>query len=819
MGGDTAGLRLAGLGVAWLGGALLQLFQPALWPAGRYAAAAAAALLLGGLAVRSRPAARAALAALALAAAGFGLAGLRAVPLLADRLAPALEMRELVVEGVVAGLPRDLPSGRRFVFEPARASDGGRPVALPARLLLGWYGGDEDETGRAWPPGAEQLQAGDRWRFTLKLKRPHGLANPHGFDTELWLLEQRIGATGTVRADGPARPQRLASAVAAPVERLRQQVRDAILLRLGDSRSAGVLAALAVGDQAAIERGDWALFRATGVAHLMAISGVHVTMFAWLAAALVGRLWRCSPWALRRLPAPVAARWGGVAAAAAYALLAGWGVPAQRTVWMLAVAALLAGGARRWPAPLVLLAAAVVVTALDPWALLQPGFWLSFAAVGLLMASASPPPREADDAPPPRWPARAAALLRQGLRTQALATLGLAPLTLVCFQQLSVVGFAANLVAIPLVTLLVTPLALAGVALPPLWSLAALLLDGLARALALLAAWPGALWSVAVAPAWAQLAGLVGGALAVLPLPWRLRLLAVPLLLPMLAPVPPRPAEGGVELVAADIGQGTAVLVRTRGHLLVYDAGPRIGRDGDAGERVLLPLLRARGERRIDLLVLSHSDTDHVGGAASLIAGLPVAALSSSLDDTHALRRRGPPHRPCEAGQQWQWDGVRFVMLHPPPGPPPAGTRPNARSCVLRIEDARGRRLLLTGDIEAAQEAALVAADPAALRADVLLAPHHGSRTSSTPGFLDAVAPHTVVVQAGYHNRYGHPSPMVLERYKDHGFALMRSDTCGAWTWLEGATSCARMQPARYWRAPDPAADGVEVASGRPVRP
>jgi competence protein ComEC len=534
----------------------------------------------------------------------------------------------------------------------------------------------------------------------------------------------------------------------------------------------------------------------------MAISGLHVTMFAWLAGAVIARLWRRSARLSLGVPAPLAARWGGLACAIAYALLAGWGVPAQRTVWMLATAALLASLSVRWPWPLVLCAAAVVVTALDPWALLQPGFWLSFAAVGLLMASE--PASGHAEPPADGWRARAWHAMRGGVRTQVIATVGLAPITLVFFQQLSLVGFVANLAAIPLVTLVVTPLSLLGVLAPPLWSAGAWIVQHLALALGWMAALPGAVWAVPAAPWWAQLAGLVAGVLFVLPLPRQVRVLGVALLLPLLWPSPARPAQGRFEVVAADVGQGNAVLVRTRAHLLVYDTGPRFSRDADAGERVLLPLLRARGESRVHRLVLSHRDADHVGGAASLIEGVPVEAVLGSLEEGHPLRDAGVPFEPCAAGQRWDWDGVRFEVLHPREFD--ASVKPNTQSCVLRVQDAAGTSLLLAGDLEAAQETDLVAEHGTALRSDLLLVPHHGSRTSSSAVFLDAVLPRTAIVQAGFRNRFGHPAPAVVERYLQRGIELIDSPSCGAWTWRDGAASCERRVAARYWHHRPPAA-------------
>ncbi len=809
MGGRAnTGLRIAGGLLGWLAGVMLQLQQAALWTSALYGSllVAGALLALGGWRWRRLWACT----VIGLACLAFGYTGLRAASRLADALPAELEGQTIVATGVVAALPQTSPAGTRFLFEVEQAQWRGQPVRLPPLLALGWYRDWHDEAALADP--RLELRAGQRWRLALRLKRPHGSMNPGGFDYELWLFEQGVRASGYVRATDPAAVQLLDAAAGHPVERLRQQVRDAIFARVPDARAAGVLAALSVGDQAAIEREDWDLFRASGIAHLVSISGLHVTMFAWLAGALIGRAWRRSTRLMLWYPAPWAARWGGVLAAAAYAMFSGGGVPSQRTVWMLATAAALSTSGLRWPWLLVLLAAAGVVTLIDPWALLQVGFWLSFAAVGLLMVSGpvlQPEPRAV--LPGSRWQAAGQGLLRavrEGVRAQAIATLGLAPLTLVFFQQISLVGFAANLVAIPLVTLVITPLALLGVLLPPLWTLGALVVQGLVAVLGWLTVWPNAVWTVPAAPWWAQAAGLLAGALLMMPLPRRWRCLALPLALPLLWPAVQRPAEGRFELLVADIGQGTAVLVRTREHTLLYDTGPQYSRDSDAGQRVLLPLLRWRGEHALDLLMLSHSDVDHVGGANAVLSNWPMQMVSSSLAPGHPLLHKGVPHRPCVAGQSWQWDGVRFSVLHPRAealviDPDAKPTKPNWLSCVLRIEDAAGHSALLTGDAEASQEAQMIAAEGSALKTELLLVPHHGSRTSSSSAFLDAVAPKVAIVQAGYRSRFGHPAPDVMQRYADRGIAVMRSDRCGAWTWTPEAAWCERDASRRYWHFAD----------------
>ena len=803
MGGSDTGGRLAALALAWLAGVAIHLQQRTLWPAPLYIAS----LLVGAACLfaawRWR---RAFLVALVGAlVCGAAASGWRAAQRIDDVLPAGLEGQDVVVTGIVASLPQQGAAGLRFRFEVESASRQGAKVQLPERLALGWYKGFHEDAVLSEPQRA--LRAGQRWRFTVRLRQPHGSLNPHGQDYELSLFEQGVRATGAVR-DAPA--ELLDPAAGYWIERLRQRVRDAIDASVADRRAAGVLAALAVGDQSAIEHDDWDLFRNTGVAHLMSISGLHVTMFAWLAGLVIALAWRRSARAMLAWPAPVAARWGGLLAALGYAVFSGWGVPSQRTVWMLATVTLLQSAGLRWPWPLVLLAAAGVVTAFDPWALLQPGFWLSFMAVGLLMASSPADGRPssvdaADPAPVGSPASRVAAVVRAALRTQVIATLGLAPLTLIFFQQVSLVGFVANLFAIPIVTLVITPLALLGTLVVPLWGVGAWVVQGLVAALGWLGSVPGAVWTVAAAPTWAQLAGLLGAVLLVLPLPWRIRALAPLLALPLMLPPRTLPADGTFDVTALDVGQGTAVVVRTHDHVMVYDAGPQYSRDSDAGQRVLLPFLRGSGVGRIDRLVLSHRDNDHTGGARALVTALPVDDLLSSLEASHPLLGLAARPSRCVAGQAWTWDGVRFDVLQPRAAAYERAAKPNALSCVVRVSTA-ARSILLAGDVERSEEAGLVADWGAALRSDVLIAPHHGSRTSSSAVFLDALQPATAVFQAGYRSRFGHPAPDVLERYRERGIAIVVSPACGAWHWshdgVAGARAdgtCLRQSARRYW--------------------
>jgi competence protein ComEC len=682
----------------------------------------------------------------------LGMAHLR----MDDRLAPELEGKDIEVVGIVAGLPAAGERGMRFEFEPESAK-----VKLPARILLSWYRSPlyEEQPAILSSP----VHPGERWRFTVRLRRPHGQLNPNGFDYEAWLFERGLGATGYVRPR-PA-PLLLGERIGFSdrVERLRESVRDRFRQVLGETPASGILAALAVGDQRSIAAEEWRLFSRTGVTHLMSISGLHVTLisgsFAWLASFL----WRRSAFLALRLPARKAGAAAAIAGALGYTLIAGYAVPAQRTFWMVAVVAMaLWSGRIASPGRTLALALAAVLLT-DPWAVLSPGFWLSFGAVALIFFVANE-----GDSKPVQW-----------LRVQHAITLGLAPAALFLFGQASIVGPLANAVAIPAVSAVVTPLALAAALLPwdGLLQFAALLTEWLLQFLEWCASLPAALWQQHTPPLWSVLLALAGVLWLLAPrgVPWRISGLA--LMLPAVALPPPAPAAGEAWITTLDVGQGLAVLVRTANRALLYDAGPAFGADADSGERVIAPYLRAAGIERLDAMVVTHNDSDHAGGAASVIENFEVDAMLSSLPAGHPLLGLAPDTRRCATGQAWTWDGVRFEFLHPA-GALARAKKANDLSCVLKVS-ASGRSMLLTGDIEKPAETEMLARDPAALSADVLLVPHHGSRTSSSEAFLAAVRPAAAVVPVGYRNRFGHPSADVLARLRTE---IYRTDFDGAVT-------------------------------------
>lgn len=753
------------------------------------AAACVAVLLLSRSEARVSRCIAALMGLILCAAAGFLYASLRAEVRLAGGLPAALEGRDLRLTGVVAEMPQASDRGTRFAFaiDTAASALG----SLPDLVSLTWYA---DDTATAALP---ELHAGQRWQLSVRLRRPHGTANPHGFDGELWLLERGIRAVGYVR---PAGARLLDPMVQRPmlwVERAREAARARVHSAVGDAASAAVLSALAVGDQQGIAAADWALFTRTGVNHLISISGLHITMLAGLAALAVRFVWPRLGRAALWLPTPLAAAFAALIVAFAYALLAGFGVPAQRTVYMLGVVALALAVGRNPRMGNVLALALVVVVVVDPWAVMAAGFWLSFVAVALIgYVTAARIGR--------------ASALRTSLRVQWAITLGLVPLTIAFFQQVSLISPLANAFAIPLVSLLVVPATLAGLVLPGdlLLRLAAWLMDSCTWALRALSDLPEAVWTLP-APGMASLVfAALGIAWLLAPAGWPVRWLGLLGLLPLAWDTPAAPAAGEAWVDVLDVGQGLAVVVRTQRHVLVYDTGPRYGEDADSGARIVVPHLRGVGAQAVDALVVSHADNDHAGGLPSIFAATPVYRLVTSIASSSLAPPLRARHTPCAAGENWEWDGVAFTMLWPAP----AGyndssdalrVRDNDRSCVLHVQ-AGGQRLLLTGDIEQRAEGELMRRYPDhSLAAEVLVVPHHGSNTSSTASFIDRVNPRIAIFSVGYRNRFGHPAQAVAARYRARGIEGYRSDRDGAVSLAMGTAVRVRTwraAHARYWQ-------------------
>ena len=743
--------------------------------------------------LRQRRWPRVALIALCCFAAGFFYAATRAQMRLDNALPPAWEGRDIQLIGVVASLPRHDERSVRFELDVERVLT--RDAVVPSHIALTWWGAVAKAGQRGTTP---DIKPGERWQLTVRLRRPRGSANPHGFDYEAWLFEREVRATGTVRPKSGSR--RIDAMVHKPaywIEATRERLRARILQALPDKPYAGVLVALAIGDQRAIPPDQWQIFTRSGVNHLMSISGLHVTMVSGLVFALAYGLWRRSARLVLRLPARKAAVVAGLLAALIYTLLAGFEVPAQRTLYMLAVMAAALWMNRMGSALAVLTAALLVVVLIDPWAVLAAGFWLSFGAVGVILYVSVGRLKQADR---PHW-------LITWAQVQWAVTLALMPALLAMFQQVSIISPLANALAIPLVSLAVVPLTLVGMLLPFDWvlQLAHAVMAACTAALEWMSQLPAAVWQQHAPPGWAVALAVVGAAILLLPRGVPLRWTGAAWFLPLFLALPPPLNEGELRLTVLDVGNGLAVVARTRHHTLLFDTGSAYGPHTDAGNRMIVPYLRAAGVKALDVLIVSHDDLDHYGGASSVLQAMPVAQLLTSVPDLDPLRFEVEKSARCVAGQDWEWDGVRFDLLHPTgESYADASIKDNNRSCVLRI--AAGKHVaLIPADIEARAEQQLLASSPEKLRAQVLVAPHHGSKTSSIPAFVRAVDPRIVIYPVGYRNRFGHPHVDVEERYLRQGSHVYRSDRDGAVTVNLGVAETIRVTPyrstyRRYWQ-------------------
>ena len=680
---------------------------------------------------------------------GLGWAQLHATAYLAKVLPEMLAGKDLIVTARVDDIPVTNASVQRFIFDVERYDDLPDEVEAPKRLKLSWYYG-------------EPVRAGETWQFRVRLKPPHGFMNPGGFDYEAWLMQKGIHATGYVR-DGElnrkldASPPHDGSAV-------RQRIAENIREMLAGSTFTGLITALAVGDRSAIDQTQWEVLVNTGTNHLMAISGLHIGLAAAFGYWLCRRMLPVRVMYL--VPAQHAAMLCAVGVALIYAMLAGFAIPTQRALLMLVctVAGLLL---RRKTRPLDVLAFALIAVLLwDPVSVLSAGFWFSFLAVAVIFYALGGPFLQT------RW--------LKWLWLQVVIALALFPLSLFLFQQTSLVAPLANLVLVPYVSMLVVPLVLLGMLLLPLSALASNALFSLAETLFGII-WPLLEWLADLQYShWIKaqpgilltLLTLAGVGLVLAPRIRKWRAAGVILLLPVAAWQPQVPPVGAYELNVLDVGQGLAIVVRTSSRILVYDAGARFSDRLDSAQAVVLPFLTSKGVRKIDLLVISHGDGDHIGGAPSLLEAYPKTPVLGQGIDRLPARTASE----CTAGQRWKWDGVDFSLLHPDSADYPLS---NNRSCVLKVT-GKGGSVLIVGDIEKKVENRLLTRHRQALSADILIAPHHGSKTSSSSRFIEAVSPEIVIFAAGYRNRYQFPAAEVMARYASSGARMYMTGLSGA---------------------------------------
>lgn len=713
---------------------------------------------------------------------GIGWAGGFGAIRLADALPMTAGRQEALVEGQVLGIPSRMDRGARFDLRVTRVLDS--PAGhVPAKVRISWY----DST--------KPLAAGQTWRLRLSLRPPRGLLNPGGFDYEQWLFAEGIRAVGYVRNSPDNRQLDGFPGVREWLPVWRQATHDRLAATLGGSPVAGLLKALTMGYEDDITPAQWQVLRRTGTAHLIAISGSHIGLVAGFVFFLV-RYLAAAVGVLRWSPPEIAA-WAGLSAALLYSALAGFSIPTQRALIMISAAMGAVLGQRHQRVPQVLALALMAVLLWDPLAVLAPGFWLSFGAVSLIAYGVSARLGEAGHGPL-LW------------RINWVTALGLAPLLLLFFRQVSLVSPLANLLAVPVLGTLLIPLCLFATLLlsliPPLgvWvlGLAEVIFGYAWRVLEWLSALPWAQWSKADPPLWTVPFALLGVGLLLAPRGIPARWLGGVLLLPALLYQPERPGAGAYRLTLLDVGQGLSAVVETRRKTLIFDTGARLSANFDMGSAVIEPYLRHRGIDRIAVLVVSHGDNDHIGGAPALLSAFPVDSVYTSAPE--ALP--GFPATACATGQHWEWDGVRFEML----GPVLASEKNNDNSCVLKVS-GQGGSVLLTGDIEAEGERRLRERWGDALRSDVLVVPHHGSKTSSTAAFLDGVSPRLALIPAGYLNRFGFPHPAVTARYQARHIAFMTAGETGAITVNIGATPgmllplAFRQQYRHYWMMPQAA--------------
>ncbi|MCF6282741.1 MAG: DNA internalization-related competence protein ComEC/Rec2 [Candidatus Polarisedimenticolaceae bacterium] len=686
--------------------------------------------------------------------AGLLWAFLQATLALSSQLTPDLERQNVLVSGCITSLPEQIGRRVRFQFDVEEMQHDGRRVAGPDRIRLSWYSAN-----------SRRLQAGDCWQLMVRLKRPHGSYNSGGMDYEGWLYRSGIRASGYIRKwDGNRQLER--GHFKSLIHRLRQQIGEHVDQMAGESqRGVALFKALTIGDRSGLTTEQWQTYSKTGTNHLVAISGLHIGIVAgWL--FFIGRfIWsRCS-WLTLRVPATTAAAVIALLAASIYAALAGFSLPTQRALIMLTIA-LLAKMMQRSIRPSQILATALfVVVLIDPASTLSPGLWLSFIAVGVILFAMGNRLNMSG------W--------QQWGRVQWVVAIGLIPLLLLFFAQLSLVSPLVNLAAVPLFTLLLVPLALLVLILMPLPTLSVPLLHGVTQLLAwseeglsYVAALPIASWQSSYLPLWVWPLILMAILLLLLPRGLPGRWLGLVLLLPPLMMKPESPPLGGFYFTLLDVGQGLSAIVETKNHTLVYDAGARFSDRFNVGSAIVLPYLQYRGINKVDQLVISNGDADHAGGGPALYKGIEVTKVMSGEPERLPLL----PSVYCEAGMQWQWDGVTFSVLHPDHNSALSG---NDLSCVIHITNGAAS-LLLTGDIEAVAERQLLANNRTKLSADIVQVPHHGSKTSSTAPFVDAVSARYAVVSAGYKNRFSFPKEEVRQRWLTSGATFYNTASSGA---------------------------------------
>lgn len=714
---------------------------------------------------------------------GFLWASLHAHQLLSTELIPDLEGVDLQLTGVISSLPEVSPDRTRFEFNVKKVSQLEELNQFPRRLLLSWYS------------DAPRLAVGETWQLWVRLKRPHGLSNPGGFDYEQKLFQSGIRATGYIRVNDDN--SRLKPTGNSQIfNRLREQVGERIAEEIGGQPFEGIVRALIIGDRSLITPAQWEHFRSTGTNHLMAISGLHIGIVSGLFFFVGSWVWRRTRFGCYLLPASHAGAIAALLAGFCYAGLAGFAIPCVRALVMLVVV-MIGVLFRRTLNPVQILCCALfLVVLIDPFAVISSGFWLSFGAVIVIMLGMQ------------NRVATSQNRLLPLIRVQWVVSLGLAPVLLLFGFDLPLISPVVNIIMVPLFSLLLVPLLLLSVMLlfiwPPLGSLllsvAVWVITQVEGFLAWLAMLCTSFAPIGEPPLWLILGIILAMLLLLMPAGIPGRVLALPLLLPLFLIEMPAVAPGMVRLTMLDVGQGLSVVVQTAHHVLLYDAGPSYPSGFDTGKLVVVPYLQFSGIKHIDRVIISNGDSDHRGGLAAVLQHFPVGELQSG--EPHRLSV-GTPIR-CVRGFSWEWDGVQFEILHPDES---NRWRGNNASCVVAIRNRSGQ-ILLTGDIEAEAEAALVARYQERLGSLVVTVPHHGSATSSGSAFVNRTHPQYGLISAGYRNRYKFPREVVLRNWADASTSLFNTAETGAISIILASDGTLqspashRLMTRRYWMSP-----------------
>ena len=713
---------------------------------------------------------------------GFTWAHFQAYSLLKHSIPESYVSKDITIIGYIASLPKKDDRKIKFEFDIDEVLGAG-PDLAPTRIRLAWY----QRRGKTIP---DQLGVGDKWQFTVRLKPPRNFINPGAFNYSGWLLQKKILSTGYIR-NHPAAKRIDSDPFSYPIQRVRQYIREALISVDIDTHAEPFLRALVIGDRSDMKTEDWVVLKNTGTVHLMAISGLHIGLVAGLVFFITRIAWSAIPFLTLRFAAPRAAAIMAWLFAYLYAALAGFSLPTQRALIMLSIILLTVVLKKSIRPSVVLSLAVLLVLVFDSFAVLSVSFWLSFTAVALIyyfiniQTSAQPK-------------------LKRWLVLQLVISLGLLPLTIQFFQQAPVISPLANLIAVPIVGFIIIPLALVGVvtllihqeAGSAILSITTQLFHYLWGVLEWLADLPISTITFSTPGLLVLLLACAGFLLLLLPSVFRVRPLAIICCVPLFFPYHSVPAQGEVNVTVLDVGQGLATVVQTQHHALVFDTGPRFSKRFDTGRAVVLPFLNEKGIRNLDVLLISHADNDHIGGAESILSAIPVNSVMTSIPDRlfrHAATR-------CERGQRWYWDKVKFEILHPDASDYATGLSENNLSCVLKIT-TNSRTFLLTGDIEREAESLLVERYGDDLVSQFLVAPHHGSKTSSSRKFISTVKPQTIIIPVGWRNRYRFPHQSVLDTYARQKSEVLTTAEQGA---ITIATESAEIRSFRdqshhYW--------------------